>query len=284
MMNNAMLTPEKIVGAVIQAGKAKGERSASALAVLGILAGALIAFAAYASTMASYNLLANPDTYGIGRCLLGAMFSMGLIMVVITGAELFTGNALMTLAVIEKRISMGQMLRNWGIVYLANFAGAFLIAWLVAQTGLLGSGGGALGEMTVKIALGKVNLSFLKAFCSGILCNWLVCMAVWMAFASDSLGGKAVAIFGPIWLFATSGFEHSVANMYYIPAGILAKNQYGLTGFFDSELAQLNWGSFISNNLVPVTLGNLVGGIICVGMAYWFAYYRKKKDSQKLGS
>lgn len=284
-MNSGMLTPEKVVEAVIRAGKVKGERSASTLVVLGILAGSLIAFAAYASTMASYNLLANPDTYGIGRCLLGAIFSMGLVMVVITGAELFTGNSLMTLAVIEKKISIRKLLRNWVIVYFANFAGAVLIAWLVAQTGLLGSSDGALGEMTVSIALGKVNLSFWKAFCSGILCNFLVCMAVWMAFATDSLGGKVAAIFGPIWLFATSGFEHSVANMYYIPAGIIAKNQYGMTGaFFDSELIQLNWVGFISNNLAPVTLGNLVGGIVCVGMAYWFAYYRKKRDSEKQGS
>lgn len=283
-MNNRMLTPAQVVEAVIDAGKVKGERSTSALVVLGILAGSLIAFAAYASTMASYNLLANPNTYGIGRCLLGAMFSMGLMMVVITGAELFTGNSLMTLAVVEKKISAGQMLRNWAIVYFANFAGAILIAWLVAQTGLLGSSEGALGAMTVKIALGKVNLSFMKAFCSGILCNWLVCMAVWMAFAADSLGGKVAAIFGPIWLFATSGFEHSVANMYYISAGILAKAQYGAGAFSDSELVQLNGMSFIADNLVPVTLGNLAGGIIFVGMAYWFSYYRKEKQARKQGS
>lgn len=276
-MNSRMLTPVQTVEAAVNAGKVKGERSASSLVILGILAGAFIAFVAYASTMASYNLLGNPDTFGIGRCLLGTVFSIGLMMVVITGAELFTGNTLMVLAVAEKKITVGQMLRNWVIVYLANLVGSVVIVVLVAQTGLLGSSGGALGEMTVKIALGKVNLSFMAAFCSGILCNWLVCMAVWMAFAADSLGGKVAAIFGPIWLFTTSGFEHSVANMYYIPAGILAKAQYG-GAFSDSELVWLNWVTFFDSNLLPVTLGNIVGGAICVGMAYWFANYRKKKN------
>ena len=282
MSSNKTLTSVQLVAAVINSGKMKGERAASSLVILGMMAGAFIAFAAYGSTMASYNLLSNPDTFGIGRCLLGSVFTVGLMMVVFTGAELFTGNTLMTLAMVEKKISLKQMLRNWVIVYLSNFLGAFLIVWLVAQTGLLGSSGGTLGEMTVRIALTKVNLSFWSAFCSGILCNWLVCTAVWMSFASDSLVGKVVTIFGPIWLFATGGFEHSIANMYYIPAGILAAAQYG-AAFSDSELVRLNWVSFVDSNLIPVTLGNLVGGILCVAMAYWFVHHRTN-DPRKSGA
>lgn len=275
-MDKGILSPAEILPVAISTGKAKAEKSISSLIILGLLAGAFIAFAAEGSSMAGFNLLSNPETYGLGRCLVGAVFSTGLMMVVITGTELFTGNTLISVAVMEKKTTIGKMLKNWVVVYLANLVGSILIAYLVAQTGLLSSGDGMLGATTVRIAVGKVNLSFMGALCSGILCNWLVCLAVWMAYAAKTMIGKLTAIFFPIWLFATSGFEHSVANMYYIPAGIMAKAQYGAP-FTAEQLDSLNWGNFFTVNLLPVTIGNIIGGVVFVGMAYWFTFHKKNE-------
>ena len=247
------------------------------LAVLGILAGSFIGFAAETSTMAAYNLLANPGTYGLGRALAGAVFPAGLMLVVITETELFTGNVLMVGALAKKKISPGGMLRNWGIVYAANMAGSLLLVCMMNSSGLWGASDGLLGAMTIKIAAGKTALGFESAFVLGIMCNWLVCLAVMMAWYADSIGGKMAAIFFPIWLFITSGFEHSVANMYYIPAGIMAKAVPELAakaaeaGVSAEALAGLNWQGFFVNNLVPVTLGNIVGGGFFVALAYIFA-------------
>ena len=209
---------------------------------------------------------------------MGSVFTVGLMMVVISGAELFTGNTMMCLAVMQKQTTLVKMLRNWAVVYIGNFLGAVLIAWMVSVTGLWESGGQALGMMTVKIALGKVNLSFGAALISGILCNWLVCMAVWFATGADTVLGKLAACFFPIWLFATSGFEHSIANMYYITAGLLAKPLYGF--FFSAEeMALLNWESFFLSNLLPVTIGNIIGGGLFVAIALWFGH--RSKDRAK---
>lgn len=273
-MGKMFLTPAETVGAAINVGQAKAERKFWPALVLGILAGAFIAFAAEASNMAAFNLLSNPGTFGLGRTLAGAIFAVGLMMVVITGAELFTGNTLITVALYEKKTTFAKMMKNWVVVYIGNLIGSLIIVLLVRQTGLLNSGDAMLGFMTVKIALGKVSLTFLGAVASGIMCNWLVCIAVWMSFAAQSIAGKLLSIFFPIWLFVTSGFEHSVANMYYIPAGILAKAQYGagLEG-----LDALNWGSFFTANLIPVTIGNIIGGVLFVGTAYWFALHKSEK-------
>lgn len=280
-MNKNYLNPAETAAAVIEAGRVKGERSFFSLLVLGILAGAFIAFAGQGSTMASFNLLSDPETFGLGRCLLGAVFTVGLMLVVVSGAELFTGNTLMCLTVLEKKTTIRKMLRNWGLVYLGNFIGAILIAWMVCKTGLWSSGGDMLGAMTVKIALGKVNLSFLSAMISGILCNWLVCMAVWMSMAADTIISKLAAVFFPIWLFATSGFEHSIANMYYIPAGILAKSAYG-SFFEEAELASLNWQNFFAGNLLPVTIGNIIGGAVFTGFALWLGHCAKTGSKVKV--
>ncbi len=277
-MNKNFLTPAETAAAIVDAGRVKGDRSFSSLLILGILAGAFIAFAGQGSSMASFNLLAQPETFGLGRCLLGSVFTVGLMMVVISGAELFSGNTMMCLAVMQKQTTLVKMLRNWAVVYIGNFLGAVLIAWMVSVTGLWESGGQALGMMTVKIALGKVNLSFGAALISGILCNWLVCMAVWFATGADTVLGKLAACFFPIWLFATSGFEHSIANMYYITAGLLAKPLYGF--FFSAEeMALLNWESFFLSNLLPVTIGNIIGGGLFVAIALWFGH--RSKDRAK---
>lgn len=273
-MNKLFLTPGEIAGAAIDAGQAKAERKFLPMLILSMMAGAFIAFGAQASNMAAFNLLSNPATFGLGRILAGTVFAVGLMMVLITGAELFTGNTLICLAVYEKKTKLSAMFRNWIVVYIGNFLGSLLIVLMIMQTGLLNSGDGLLGITTVKIALNKVNLGFFSAFVSGILCNWLVCLAVWMSFAAQSIPGKIMAIFFPIWLFVTSGFEHSVANMYFIPAGIMAKAQFG------AEVAgsqALNWGNFVVGNLIPVTIGNIVGGVLFVGTAFWYAYYKTSK-------
>jgi formate/nitrite transporter len=276
-------TGNEIFETSVAVAKAKAAGGTAKLVVLGILAGAFIAFASEGSNMAAFNLLADPETYGLGRAVAGVVFPTGLMLVVIAGAELFTGNTLMVGGVARREISLVSMLRNWGIVYVSNLAGSLLVVYLIATSGLLHSGGDLLGAVTIKIAAGKTALSFESAFALGILCNWLVCLAVWMAFATTSMTGKIFAIFFPIWLFITSGFEHSVANMYYIPAGIVAKSTEAYVaaaqaiGVKDAALDGLSWHGFFVSNLIPVTLGNIVGGCIFVSLAYYLAYREQNK-------
>ena len=286
MNEKGCLTPAEIAEYTIEAGVKKTKQTALNLFILGVLAGAFIAFAAEGSNMAAYNLFAKPETYGLGKVLAGAIFGTGLMLVLVAGGELFTGNTMIIAAILEKKVTAGAMLRNWLLVYLGNFTGALLIAYMMNKSGLYSSSAGLLGGMTIKIAIYKVGLTFMQAFYLGIMCNWLVCLAVWMCYGAKDVTGKVLAVFFPIWLFITSGFEHSVANMYYIPAGIMAK---GTKSFADSamtlgvtaeKLAHLNLESFIVNNLVPVTLGNIVGGGIFVAAAYWFVYIRKKESAK----
>ncbi|MHC1720444.1 MAG: formate/nitrite transporter family protein [Clostridiaceae bacterium] len=277
------LAPDEIAKYTIEAGIKKTKLTTLNMFILGILAGAFIAFAAEGSNMAAYNLFAKPETYGLGKALAGAIFGTGLMMVIVGGGELFTGNTLILAGVLEKRVAMKDMLKNWFFVYLGNFAGSVLIAYMIVHSGLLGSSAGQLGGMTIKIASYKVGLTFIQAFYLGIMCNWLVCLAVWMCYGAKDMAGKLLAVFFPIWLFITSGFEHCIANMYYIPAGILAKASGSYVesalslGVTPEKLAHLNWSSFALNNLIPVTLGNIVGGGIFVGAVYWFVYIRNKK-------
>jgi formate/nitrite transporter len=274
------LTPAEITEVTLQNGVKKAHMPAIAQLMLGFLAGAFIAFAAEGSNMAAFNLFAEPTTYGLGKALAGSIFGTGLMLVVIAGGELFTGNTMLLGALFEKKISLSQMLKNWTLVYTGNFLGSIFIAYMMVQSGLFNSGDNVLGAMTIKIAAYKTGLGFSAAFFLGIMCNWLVCLAVWMSYGAQDMTGKILAIFFPIWLFITSGFEHSVANMYYIPAGILAKSndkwvaaamEHGVTA---EKLAHLNWTSFAVNNLIPVTLGNIVGGGLLVAGVYWFTYMR----------
>lgn len=274
-MEKKLLKPAEITDFTINMAKDKVAGSFQKLLILGILAGAFIAFAAEGSNMAAFNLFAEPTTYGLGKALAGVVFGTGLMLVVLAGGELFTGNTLILAAVCEKQVSMGKMLRNWIIVYLGNFIGSLLVAYMMVHSGLLASGADMLGAVTLKIAVYKVNLGFSQAFFLGIMCNWLVCLAVWISFGADTMAGKILAIFFPIWLFITSGFEHSVANMYYIPAGIMIKANTTfaeLSHLSRDAVDSLTWTSFFVNNLAPVTLGNIVGGGIFVGMAYWYVY------------
>lgn len=288
MDNKNYLTPAEITEATIQAGIKKTALSVKQMFILSILAGVFIAFAAEGSNMAAFNLLAKAETYGMGRTLAGAIFGTGLMLVVVAGGELFTGNTMIIAGVLDKKVTLGAMLKNWLFVYLGNLVGSLFIAYMMVKSGLFGSGANLLGGITVKIAANKVGLGFMEAVYLGIMCNWLVCLAVWMAMGAKDITGKLLAIFFPIWLFITSGFEHSVANMYYIPAGIMAK---GTKAWADAALAsgvtgemldKLNWGSFIVKNLLPVTLGNIIGGGIFVASAYWYVYI-KKDNATKAG-
>lgn len=281
MSNKNFLSPPEIAEYAIDAGMKKAKLPALNLFLLGILAGAFIAFAAEGSNMAAYNLFADPATYGIGKALAGSIFGTGLMLVVLAGGELFTGNTMMVAGVACRKVSISGMFRNWIVVYIGNLVGSVFIAYMMSESGLFGSSAALIGGMTIKIAAYKVGLSFPQAFFLGIMCNWLVCLAVWMSYGAKDVAGKVLAIFFPIWLFITSGFEHCIANMYYIPAGILAKanpeyfQAAQALGVSIEKLNSLNWTGFMLGNLVPVTLGNIVGGGLFVGLAYWYVYLKK---------
>ena len=281
-MEKAYLTPKEIVTATIETGIKKVKTKPLNQFILGILAGAFIAFASEGSNMAAFNLFAKPETYGLGKALAGVVFATGLMLVIIAGGELFTGNTLITIGVLEKKIKLKDMLSNWFFVYLGNFVGALFIAYMMNMSGLFNSGDNMLGGITLKIAAYKTHLTFSQAFYLGIMCNWLVCIAVWMSYGAKDIIGKCFAIFFPISLFITSGFEHSIANMYYIPAGILAKSNASwveASGLTAEKLAHLNWSTFITKNLIPVTIGNIVGGVILVAGVYWFTYYKNSENA-----
>jgi formate/nitrite transporter len=241
--------------------------------VLGILAGAYIGFGGLLSTTVTFDMA---KYFGIGftKFLGGSVFSVGLMLVVIAGAELFTGNNLMVTSTLSKEISFGTMVNRWIVVYITNFVGSIIIAFLFLFSGLWKTGGGELGAIAVKIAYNKVNLGFGEALVRAIGCNWLVCLAVWMALASRQIIGKIFAIFFPIMAFVAIGFEHCVANMYFIPTGIFLHNWAGIPAPEEVNPHILGWGNFFVQNLIPVTIGNVIGGGLFVGMSYWGAYLR----------
>ena len=268
--NLSALTTGEILEKVSDSGIAKAEGKTLRLLIWALLAGAYIAFGAQASQMVSFNLLADPDSLGMGRLVSAAVFPVGLMMVVLCGAELFTGNCLMIIGVLDRKIRISGMLRNWVLVYLGNFLGALLVVALMKSTGLWETGSGLLGASVIKTAQAKVQLSFGQAFVRGILCNWLVCLAVWMSTGARETVSKIFAIWFCIGLFVISGFEHSIANMYFIPAGIAAAADSGLAQLAGCDASVLTVGNFLIKNLLPVTLGNILGGGLFVGMVYWF--------------
>jgi formate transporter len=244
--------------------------------LLACLAGAYIAMGAiFATTVAAGTSAAWP--FGVTRMLMGLVFCVGLVLVVVGGAELFTGNTLMTIACLEKRITTGALLRNWAIVYIGNLIGSMVIALLTTIGKTYNLGNGALGMAALTIANVKVNLGFWQAVALGILCNFLVCLAIWMTFSARTVSGKILAILFPISAFVAAGFEHSVANMYFIPAGLFIKLfDPAFTAGTSLDLTHLTWGGFFLNNLLPVTIGNLIGGAVLVGMIYWAVYLRNQ--------
>ena len=279
MPENGFLPPAELAKAFAKIGEDKAMLPMGRMFLLGVLAGVYIGFGSHLATTVSTG---NGELFGVTRFLTGAVFSVGLMLVVVAGAELFTGNNLMTVALCSRRIMLAGMFRNWAVVYVGNLAGSILLALIVA----LGSGllAGPVGATAIKIAAMKTsaapvgdinhNLAF---FLRGIGCNWLVCLAVYMAAASRDVTGKLLSCFFPIMAFVASGFEHCVANMYFIPAGIFALHFEAArvgSALSPQDLAGLNWASMWTQNLISVTLGNIVGGGVFAGMIYFWVYVR----------
>jgi formate/nitrite transporter len=257
-------SPKEIAELACSAGTAKTQLPWSKMLILGVLAGAYIAFGAQlAVTVAAGTWATNFP--GLQKLIFGGVFPVGLMLVVIAGSELFTGNcAIPVLSCLHGKAKITGLLKNWVFVYAGNFVGALIVAFFLAYlTGLLSAQ--PWHDYIGSIATKKCSLSWAQAFWRGVGCNWLVCLAVWMAMASDSIIGKVWAIWWPIMAFVALGFEHSVANMFFIPAGILVAGT-------------VSWGDFIVKNLIPVTLGNIVGAGVFVAGIYWYVYLRTPKQ------
>ncbi len=268
-------TPVEIAARYAETGKGKAERSASQLVVLGILAGAIIALGSAATNTAVYGI----EDVWTARTICGLLFPFGLGMVVIMGLELFTGNSLMVVSLLEKRCRLSKLLRNWGIVYFSNMLGSMLVAAGCAWFGQMNYSGGQLAVYTMRVAAGKCSLPFANALVLGIFCNLLVCMGVLMAMSAKDTSGRVLGAFLPIVYFVLCGFEHCVANMYYIPAGLMAKAvpRYAeLAAQSGVDLSALTISNFVFKNLVPVTIGNILGGVL-LGAALWFCNLKKEK-------
>jgi formate transporter len=250
--------------------------------LLAILAGAFIAMGAIFATTVSAGASALP--YGVTRLLAGVSFTLGLILVVVSGSELFTGNSLIIIAFANRRISLGALLRNWGVVYLGNFVGSILTAYLMFISRQYTFGAGSIGLVALNTGEAKTSLAFAQAVVLGIFCNALVCMAVWMCYSARSTIDKILAIIPPISAFVAAGFEHSIANMYFIPIALFIK-QMGTPAFFEAikktpaDFPHLTWSNFFVANLLPVTIGNVIGGAVMVGLMYWFIYLSKAKKA-----
>jgi formate/nitrite transporter len=257
-MEKRILTPKEIAQATCDAGSAKAKLSIAQMIVLGIFAGVFIGFGAQGAITIGQSL--TKIDVGLQKFAFAGAFPVGLMLVVICGAELFTGNNLMTLGCLNCRYKWSDIFRNWCVVYFANFVGSIILAFLVANSGLMASGTPA-ADLAVGIATKKVAIAFGPAIIRGILCNILVVLAVWMATGARDVIGKIFAIWFPIMLFVLSGFEHSVANMYFIPLGMFLG-------------APVTWGQIWLNNLIPVTIGNLIGGALIVPLFYYVAYMK----------
>lgn len=276
---SGFIPPAKLYDVFTDTGAAKAELSVGKLLVLGILAGAYIGFAAHLATVISTGHM---EWFGLKKFLTGSVFAFGLMLVIIPGSELWTGNNLMAVSLLEKRITFYSMMRNWFYVYIGNFAGSVLLAAVIGWgTGLLDSqvGAAALNIGFEKLTYAPENLDHNVAyFFRGLGCNWLVCLAVVMAAAAKDISGKIWAIFFPIMAFVASGFEHSIANMYFLSAAIFAKgyrNAAELSGLDSSALEILNWSAIWTDNLIAVTLGNFAGGTLFVAVLYWWIYVKK---------
>ncbi|NLJ57190.1 MAG: formate/nitrite transporter family protein [Firmicutes bacterium] len=266
--------PPIIAQSAVALAEKKAATRAPSLQLLAILAGAYIALGAILCTIVTNDL----PTYigdGLSRLIGGMSFSLGLILVVMGGAELFTGNNLMVAGFLEKKVSLKEVFNNWGWVYVFNFVGSLIVVALFFYSGIWKANGAAVGLKAINTAVAKTSLPWSEAFFRGIFCNWLVCLAVWLSMAGKDAFGKIIGIMIPITAFVAAGFEHSIANMYFIPMGILLKSQPIFQSLIAADVTQgLTWGTFLWNNLVPVTLGNIVGGVFFVAVVYWNAYLR----------
>jgi formate/nitrite transporter len=287
------LLPPAMAARAEELGVKKAALSTVNMFVLAILAGAFIGIGAiFATTVAAGGIsirdvasgsptLSTGLPYGLTRLLAGLVFSVGLILVIVGGAELFTGNNLITMAFMSRRVTLAALLRNWVIVYVGNFVGSVLTALIVFLGKQYTFGNNAIGLTALSIGNAKCGFTFVQALALGIMCNALVCMAVWMCYSARSTTDRILAIVPPISCFVDAGFEHSVANMYFIPIALFIKN-FDATAYntivttlnAGNDFANLTWGNFFIGNLLPVTIGNIIGGAIMVGVIYWFVYLR----------
>lgn len=265
-----MHSPIEIARNFVEIGIHKVRLSIWKMLILGSFAGMFIGFAGIAATTIS----ATVENASVARLLSAAVFPAGMAMVLVAGSELFTGNNLIIISVLEKKIRLRSMLKNWIFVFLGNFIGAAFVAVLVVYGHTPDLYGGGLAQKIVASALSRVTQSFPEAFIRGILCNILVCIAVWAAFAAKKVSGKLLMSFWPIMLFVLCGFEHSIADIYFCIAGILTSAEYGI------DAGSLNVVSFLLKNLLPVTLGNIVGGAGIVGAGYWLIYLHRTPYSR----
>ncbi len=278
-MESNFHSPLEIADNNIKSGIAKANLPLVKMILLGIMAGAFIALGGVASNVAVHNI----ENVGLARTLAGAIFPVGLMLVVFTGSELFTGNCLMLTALLDKKIKALQIIRNLVVVYFSNLVGALIIDLLVFYSGQFNYSAGGLGAYTIKVALAKTTLDPATAIVSGILCNILVCLAIIMAGAAKDVTGKILAIFFPIWAFVICGFEHCVANMFYIPAGMLAATNpdyvktagtlYNITPEQCTSLTHFNG----IESFLFVTIGNVIGGMVCVALIYYMAHKKEWK-------
>jgi formate transporter len=269
------LLPQEMATRAEYLGERKAAMPILTMFTLAILAGAFIGLGAMFATTTATGAAALP--YGVVKVLTGLVFCLGLVLVIIGGAELFTGNNLIVMAWASGKVSTTSLLRNWTIVYIGNFVGAIATAIMVfiSQQYLFGSG--SVGQTALGIANAKTQLGFVQAIALGVLCNILVCLAVWLTFSARSTIDKVAAILFPITAFVAAGFEHSIANMYFIPMGLFIKNfNPTFTAASNLDLSSLTWSAFLVNNLLPVTVGNIIGGSVFVAAVYWSVFLRRK--------
>ncbi len=278
-------TSKELEYGYMKAGIKKANTNKTTLFILGIFAGMFIAFGAACSMAASHGIA----DAGLAKLAAGVIFPVGLMLIVLVGGELFTGDCLMILGVMHGKYSIERMVKKLTVIWASNFVGALIVVFLIAFSAQQEMSGSMLGAYTIKIAYSKASLSFLNAFISGIACNIIVCATVLMAYGANDVIGKIGAIFFPILLFVVGGFEHCVANMYYLPAGLLAMcnerylalaiETYGLSA---DQLGTLNISAIFMNNLLPVTLGNIVGGTVFIGLPLYILYGNKGDTRTKL--
>jgi formate transporter len=285
------ILPAAMAARAAESGVKRVSTDPLSLLVLSVLAGAFISFGAiFATTVSAGSIVAAaPDgsaissaalPYGVVRLLTGLVFSLGLILVVIGGAELFTGNNMIVMAWASGKVKTRQLLFNWGIAFAGNCAGAFATAVLMFYTTQYTFGGGGVGLVALTTADAKTSLSTIPAFTLGIMCNALVCLAVWMCYGARTTIDRVVTIVPPIAAFVAAGFEHCIANVYFIPLGLFIKagapdSFWAAIGKTAADFPSLTWTNFLLANLLPVTFGNLVGGSLMVAAVYWFIYLRK---------
>ncbi len=263
-------SPAEIAARVSAGGVTKARLSLTTLLLLGLLAGGFVGIGSlYFTIIVSDGVI----PFGLARLIGGICFSLGLLLVVVCGAELFTGNILIAMAWANGSITLVEMLRNWSIVCIANFVGAAGFALLVFLSGHWEMNNGVIGESYLKIASAKASLPFWKAFFSGVLCNNLVCLAVWMSFAGRTVVDKFVGVVLPISAFVAAGFEHSIANMYFFTMAMLLQ----IKGIYAQSTLNITTSSDMVGNLIPVIMGNIVGGSILVALIYWLIYRKKTK-------